>query len=262
MRFLCVFAMPRTGSSHLNKLFRSCPEFQGKSELFHRHAVGRHREFEWDKVKAKSEGAVTDVESFRTWRRMHPAATLEALHDAWNGKKVIAFKVFPNHLPRDVIESQLLPRDDIGFAILRRRPIESFISAVKAKMGSTFTKADTTAIKPEIHAKDFVLWAKRMKAWYDWTRAVLEARGKPFAEISFEKHLDGLSGEESLRTVLEQLRPLGFTSVSVPQGVIVGERQDKERNYKDRVSNWAAFEADLRALPERAALLDWAETVF
>lgn len=260
MRFLCVFAVPRTGSSHLNKLFRSCPEFQGKSELFHRAQAGRHRKFEWAQLKAKSNGAVVDDDSFRDWRRTHPAATLEALHDAWK-TKIIAFKIFPNHIPRDLIESQLLPRDDIGFAILRRRPIESFISAVKAKAGSIFTKTDTTAIKPELKAKDFVLWAGRMRNWYDWTQRVLEARERPFAQISFEKHFDGLSGEGSLARVLEQLRPLGIESVSMPEKIIVGERQDKERNYKDRVANWDAFEAELRGVPAHAELLDWAEIV-
>lgn len=258
MRFLCVFAVPRTGSSHLNKLLKSCPEFIAKSELFHRTRVGQFGGNELALLAAKSGGIAIDAESLLPWRTQNPIPALEALHQA-RRKKIIAFKLFPGHLPREVLETQFLPRDDMGFAILRRRPIESFISVIKAKSGNTFTLADTTALKPRIEAEGFVQWARRTRDWYDWAKQSLEANGRPFADISFERHVDGLSAEESLAQILEQIRGAGFPEIKMPQAIITGERQDRERDYKARVANWDEFETELRANPTQAKLLDWAE---
>jgi len=258
MRFLCIFAVPRTGSSHLNKLLKSCPEFNAKSELFHRTRVGQFGKNELAALARKSGGIATDAESLLPWRTRNPVLTLQALLSI-KSNKILAFKLFAGHLAREVIEEQFFTRDDMGFAILRRRPIESFISAVKAKAGETFRLADTTTLKPEIDAKAFVPWARRVKDWYDWTAQSLQDNGRPFAELSFERHFDGLSAEDSLAQVLEQIRRAGFPNMTMPPNIITGERQDQERDYKARVANWDAFEAAMRADPENAKLLDWAE---
>ncbi len=194
------------------------------------------------------------------WRRRHPADTLEALYEGGRSR-IVAFKAFSGHLKREIIEAQLLGRDDIGFAILRRRPIECFISGLKAKSMSKFGAIDTTAIKPVLSAGEFLEWAARMKQWYGWTRKTLKERGIPYAEISFEKHLDGFSGEESLSRILSLLEPLGFSGIEMPSRIIEGRRQDKEVRYQDRAANWEEFLAEVKADPECAAYLEWAERV-
>jgi hypothetical protein len=98
-----------------------------------------------------------------------------------------------------------------------------------------------------------------MRRWYRWCDDRLDARGKPFARIGYEQHLDRESGADSLRDLVALLRPLGFDELSVPDAVIEGQRQDRERRYQDRVANWAEFEAEVRSRPELAKLLDWAE---
>lgn len=258
MHFLCIFAMPRTGSSHLNKLLKSCPGISAKSELFHGRAKGRFSGPEMQQIEIRAGDAAHDSAKFSKWRRKHPADTLEALYEAGR-PKVVAFKAFPGHLKKEIIEAQLLGRNDIGFAVLRRRPIECFISGLKAKSMSKFGAIDTTAIKPVLSAGDFLEWAARMKQWYGWTRKSLKERGIPYAEISFEKHLDGLSGEESLSRILPLLEPLGLCGIEVPPRVIEGQRQDKEVRYQDRAANWEEFLAAVKADPECAAYLEWAE---
>ncbi|HTT99747.1 MAG TPA: hypothetical protein VMF58_16985 [Rhizomicrobium sp.] len=258
IRFLCVFASPRTGSSHFNKLLNSCPEIMAKAELFHRHAVGKLRPAELQSMEKWSNGAVKDVETFKTWKHENPNAVFEAFRAVWK-RRVVAFKIFPGHLPRDYIEKELLARDDMAFAILRRRPIESFISGIKAKKGETFTLADTTAVKPALDFATFTPWSERMMNWYGWAERKLQEHGRSYAEISFERHLDGRSGAESLALVLEELEKAGLPKIPVPQKIIVGERQDRETDYRARVANWGEFESSMRADPDRARLLDWAE---
>ncbi len=241
-------------------LVKSCPGFVSKDELFHRHGIGTHLPIEYEKLKNISGGAVTDGESFRTWRHTHPAETLEALHGAWE-PQIVAFKLFPYHLPEELIESEIFARKDVAFAVLRRRPIESYISTVKAKSVGVFKKVDTTEMKPELSAENFMVWARRMRTWFTWVRRSLEARNEPFARISFERHVHGLSGEESLGLILDLLRPLGFDHIGMPGEIIEGERQDREPDYRNRVANWDAFAAELRASPQSAKMLKWAERI-
>ncbi|MBV9993374.1 MAG: hypothetical protein JOZ72_19030 [Alphaproteobacteria bacterium] len=251
--------MPRTGSSHLNKLLKSIPELNAKSELFHakRQVVLSPRELAM--LKQRSGMDVDDKPAFAAWRRAHPLATLEAIRDgAWR-KRIVAFKVFPGHVEHGLLETELIPRDDTAFAILTRRPIESYISGRKAQNAGTFSKQDTTDIKPELSSEDFGAWARKMRRWYRWCEETLEAKGKPFARISYERHLDRESGADAVRDLIALLRPLGVDRLSEPSEVTEGQRQDRERRYQDRVANWAAFEAEVRADPRLAKLLDWAQ---
>lgn len=257
MRFLCIFAIPRTGSSHLDKLLRSCPEFNGKSELFHRHHVGQFRKREMKELEILSGGEVTDAETFKSWRRQNPLETLEALYES-GGRRIVVFKVFPNHLPRQILQAAFFPRNDMAFAVLKRRPIESFISSLKAKSSSTYTLVETTALKPSLSLGGFQAWARRTRSWYKFTRLALEARDMPYAQISYGKHLDGKSGEESLAEILPLLEPAGISGIPIPAEIIEGERQDKEARYQDRVDNWDEFIAEAESDPAHARLLKWA----
>lgn len=258
MRFLCVFGIPRTGSSHLNRLLKNCPEFSAKSELFHRQAKGRLKPEELAALYRRSAGAVTDGDSFLAWRRLNPLDTLEALSEGGGGR-IVTFKAFPGHIPHKLLESELFPRDDIGFAVLRRRPIESFISGLKAKEVSRFGRIDTTEMKPVLSVEEFLDWSRRIKSWYGYTRDKLEARGVPYAKISYEKHLDAGGDREALGAVLELLKPLGFTGIGVPARIKGHQRQDRERRYQERVANWDEFVEAMKADPGKAQLLRWAE---
>ncbi len=101
VRFLCVLASPRTGSTHLDQLLGSCAEFNAKAELFHPKWFGRIDQAEFDEIERASSGAVTDVESLVGWRKEHPLKALEALHRA-GPSKIVVFKLFPGHVRRPV----------------------------------------------------------------------------------------------------------------------------------------------------------------
>ncbi len=260
MRFLCIFAMARTGSTHLDKLLKSCSGIISKSELFHSNGKTQFSQSELAELQTASNGAASDKLEFARWRRRNPAETLDALARA-NRSGTVIFKVLPNHLERKRVESQLFPRTDVGFAVLSRRPIECFISYLKAMSLSRFATVDTTSIKPVLAADDFFEWAGRMKQWHEWLYRSLDARGAPYAKISYERHLDGLSGKQSLSRILPLLEPSGVSGIEIPENVAESRRQDKEARYPSRVANWNEFVAEAGASPEREVLLKWAETV-
>src|ERR1700753_3695872 len=100
MKFICVLAMPRTGSSHVNKLLKSIPQVNAKSELFHRAAPARFTNPE-NRALDKRGAPVADAGAVTGGGRETRGATREALSEG-SREPVVAFKVFPNHLPRPV----------------------------------------------------------------------------------------------------------------------------------------------------------------
>jgi hypothetical protein len=260
MRFLCIFGIPRTGSMHLCKLLRSCPEFNVKPELFHGDRRTPITIREMAALRERSGGAVTDMDSFIAWRRTHVFDTLEALHEGGRGR-IVTVKMFPGHGSRKAMETELLPRADVACALLARRPIDSYISNLKAKTLDAYGSVDTTDLKPALSADDFLGWARVTKRWYAHVEGRLEARGAPYARISYERILEDRPDADTLRDVLALLAPLGLTGIAVPPTIKGGQRQDKERRYRDRIANWYGFKAAVQADPEGAELLEWARKV-
>lgn len=258
-RFLCVLAVPRTGSSHLNYLLSTIPEVIAKSELFHGTYQAPFSPGEQDALRKRSGLDHSDEAAFTAWKRAHPAATLEAIHEGAGGHGIVTFKVFPGHLNPDVLESELMARADIAFAILRRRPIESFISGQKAGAVGKFNRHDTTDIKPELSAEAFAKWARKMWRWYKWCETALDRHGKPPLRIAYERDINRKSGVEAVRHLVALLAPLQLGPLSEPDKLRGSGRQDRERRYQDRVTNWSAFETAVRASADGAKLLDWAE---
>jgi LPS sulfotransferase NodH len=245
--------MARTGSTHLCHLLAACPELNVKAELFHptRPAGRLDADDRWG-LHAASNGVVVDRASLTKWRAEHPAETLETLH-AVGGGRTLVFKLFPGHLTRERLGG-LMARDDVAFAVLTRRPIECYISKLKADAAGIHHSADTTAIRPVLEIEAFLRWAGFARAWYE----ELAASRVPMAQLSYERHLLGHGSAEALALVLSVLREVGVTA-NLPEGEpATSAPQDRESDWRRRVENWDVFEDAMRASPERAALLDWA----
>lgn len=258
-RFFCVLAVPRTGSSHLNTILSAIPEMNAKAELFHGSYQPEFSPGEQRALRERSGLDLSDKAAFTAWKRAHPAATLEAIQEGADGQRIVTFKVFPGHLQTGFLESGLMARDDVAFAILRRRPIESFISGAKADADGIYTRRDTTEIKPELSAEAFVGWARKTWRWYRWCETALEKHGKRPVRIAYERDLNHRSGIEAVRDLIALLAPLALGPLSEPRNVYQSSPQDRERRYQDRVANWSDFEAAVRARADGAKLLDWAE---
>jgi hypothetical protein len=257
-RFLCIFAMPRTGSSRLVQLLTHYPKLNVKGELFHSIWVGRLSKYDRAALAAASDGVATDDTGLRAWRCRHPGKTLETLYESGGGNTVV-FKVFPFHVAKEDIAAEIIDRADAAYAILKRRPIESYISSLKAKETGAYERMDTTRMQPVLQPPDFVRWATRMMDWYQWCEVSLKAAGKPVLRMNYENDLSG-SDETVIGKSSEILATAGIDAGSPSRPKQAQARQDRESRYQDRVANWAEFEAAIRSEPNGATLLDWAET--
>lgn len=256
VRIVCVLAMPRTGSTHLMRLLKGCPEFDVKSELFKQGYKLRRA----DKRAIMAASGLAPDDELTEWRRLNPAKVLDILFESGGGRPVF-LKLFPGHLSERQIEAEMFPRSDIRYISLRRRPIECFISHCKARHYGVHGKVDTTSLKPSLNAKRFVFWARKARAWQDWIEAELAAKRLPFLDVIYETQLENVASQVALAGILDRLAGLGLPRVPLPKEIASGERQDREPDYRARVANWAEFESQIRSVPAHAALLDWAETM-
>ena len=257
VRFIFIMAVPRTGSSHLTRLLRNCEPLSVKAELFHPRSIELPVE-DILALAARSGGSITDDASLCAWRRDHPRETLESLFQAGGGRIVVA-KIFAFHLSQQQLADAIFSHGDAVYLVLRRRPIESYISGLKANSIGGFGRIDTTSTKATLAPEDFRKWAMRIRRWYEWLDGELRSRGLPHASISYESELDGISNRDALSGVLRKLEAMGVPHLDVPQSLLAGQRQDREQDYRSRVANWPEFEHELRSHPNHATVLDWAE---
>jgi hypothetical protein len=254
-RFVCILATARSGSSHLIELLHNCSELNVKGELFHIDSVARLTKSDKAKLKGESNGEITDKKTLCEWRRRHPRRTLDVLYESGN-RRPLVFKLFDDHLAKDVVADNILDCSDIGYIVLRRRPIDSYISKVKARAAQTHTKVDTTAIKPELEPRSFIFWGRRVKEWYGWLDEEIGRRALPCYPLSFERHIENRTEMEALSELCERLEALGCPFGPMPPEVQGQVRQDREPDYRNRVANWPEFEAELCS--RAPDLLDWA----
>jgi hypothetical protein len=231
-----------------------------KSELFHPKGVHLFSEADHAALRAAAGGAIVDDASLCRWRAAHPGRTLERLHESGGGKFLV-FKLFGAHLKRELVEDEIFARDDVGYIVLRRRPIESFISGLKARTVNLHIKIDTTAVKPTPDAEQFFKWARYVRRWYNWIDEQIEERGLPAIRISYEKQLKSVAPETALKSTLAALETIGGPRLEPGDRIWSATVQDREERYQDRIADWAAFEAALSADRRHAKLLNWAQQV-
>jgi LPS sulfotransferase NodH len=257
IRFICTFATARTGSNRMQSLMANCQGLNLKAELFHRETIWAWSEEDIEAVAARAE--TEDDQELRTWRADHPGETLDILYES-GGERLLVFKIFPHHLRRDVICRDLFSRDDIAFSMLRRRPIESYISLMKARKSKIYDTVDTTTFHPVLNAKQFVTWALQTRDWYYWLSDEFRTRGIPCADLSYEREVGIDDPEEALSRILSILGDQGIPDLKLKRKPVSGlQKQDKEENYKNRVANWDEFAAELDSETLHAHLLPWAE---
>jgi hypothetical protein len=257
-RFVCILATSRTGSSHLIELLRHCPELNVKGELFHVDNIRHLTKSDKAVLQEASNGEAADPKSLCEWRRKYPRQTLDLLYESGN-RRPLVFKLFWDHLPKKIVADEIFGCPDIGFILLRRRPIDSYISRLKAAVATQHAGINTTTIRPQLEPKPFIFWARLVKDWYEWLDEEIRTRALPCFPLSYEQHIDNRTASQTLSEVFGRLDALGCPRRAIPARHEGRVRQDHESDYRKRVANWPAFESELGA--HEPDLLRWALNV-
>jgi hypothetical protein len=258
MQEFCLIGTPRTGTNHIVAILANCKKFKSRGEIFHpRFCEGLSaKEVELVGHIAHRQFASDLDPSLVSFVRSNPAILLNVLRDADDGQSVNSFKLFPGHLPLVSIENEIVAREHIHFVFVLRRPIDSFISDVKAVLIGKYFGIDTTALRVKLDPDAF---EKRMRSWRNWYRKTSDMvvqRGRQYSTLLYETDID-CAIEQCFANIRRAAMRCGiYRSVFDPAPArITGlERQDTSDNYHDKVLNWDEFmqELDKRKLRKLA----------
>jgi hypothetical protein len=245
---LCLIGVPRTGSTQVMRALSSFHDVTAYGEIFHPNKCYGLRGPFLDELRGRTEesfpadpGAPATID----FVRHHPRQVLDALAEA-AGSGCAALKIFPNHLEPELMDTEVLGRDDVEPVFLRRRVIDSYVSGLKSKQANAWQYHDTTDITAVADIDGFVSWSRNQQRWYTRCVEAVAAAGKPMRLMTYEREIEpGIHATFAyLSTLLEQI---GVSAAGDPQAVDSMPRQDRSSDLSEKVENWEDFERDLRS---------------
>ena len=249
IRIVAVFGVPRTGTSHLFEVIRNADNLMVYKELFHPAAAFgiQHRPEDLEELSTELRqdfGSIFD-ERLRTWLQAHPERFLDfALERPYGRNKHLIFKIFPGHLKAESIKQTILSRPDTASIIVQRRPIDAYISGVKAEQLGRHRRIDTTAVAPLLSTTAYVRWWNSRKDWYDDVKGWLDDQGVSYRFMTYE---NDILGEPVLvfRKFIMTCRELGVALHHTKWTHDGLDKQDLQLDYDKKVGNWPAFRDEI-----------------
>lgn len=208
--------------------------------------------------------------ALRDWVHQDPWRTLRLLGEiAPRGTRAVVTKLFPRFLDASAVDAQLAAAPDTAFLILTRRPIDTYISLIKARSVNRWANFDSTHLRPALDPIDFVSWHAAQSHWFALIQAATLRHGRPTASLTYEHDVlgvdpvtatgirralaeVGLPGELRwtwrARQQVKRLVRATASRIGLSGRWLEGTGlapQDRSRAVKDKVSNWEAFRAEL-----------------
>lgn len=236
---IMLASTPRSGTNYLHGVMaKSSRDVMTCYEIFNKKAVFCTNNY----LKDLSGKLKTDFKSIRDTRlvdyaREDKSRFISNLLDIANerGRKYLLFKIFPDQI-EDNLE-KLNEINNIKVIILTRHPIECFISLTKAASLKSWTKTDTTAIKPSINLKKFLAWHNKTSKWYEqWANAKVFSR----YSLTYENDIKGVHPALLFNIINTKLN-LGLTIADQYEPSNQLQLQDKTENWRNKVSNGLEF---------------------
>ena len=151
----------------------------------------------------------------------------------------LMFKIFPGHLEIPKLE-RIIEKLDSSVVILKRRPIDMFISLCKAQKIKEFTTKDTTNVDIELDADRYISYHKNLKKWHDEYKRISLKYINKVISIDYEDFV-GYSEEDIYYLIYSKLLSNNIklnSKFTVTSKVI---KQDTGTIYSSKVSNWQIF---------------------
>ncbi len=249
MKTICIIAIPRTGTNHLCKVLQSIPSAHVLREIFNPAGVMGATTNDISLLAARSAIAMAKDnrdKNLVSWVRNHPTEALKAVRQSAvsAGKDLLVFKVFPKQITAENLLA-ILATKDLATAIVKRRPVDSYISYVKAKLIGKWLAVDTSDVKVELRASDYIVWHASASGWYRSVETFLGDQNLNHFEFNYESSIC-LEPNESLSLFIDRCNSFNF-EIKMPDSAQVSgyRRQDLSERSSEKVSNWESFYRDI-----------------
>ncbi|MEZ5831881.1 MAG: sulfotransferase [Dongiaceae bacterium] len=250
---VCMLGVGRVGSNHLTRSLGSVPEIDSRAEIFNKarsYALTRPELKELSRRLGKRfKPSNRNPKALRAIKR-RPGLVLDCIAALRQPqKRIVSFKVIFSQLTAGLIARQIIGRPDTIIVFLRRRPVEVYISQMKAWRLQEWHSVDTTDLKIQVDADEFLKWRRARDIWYRRLEAACWYRNKPFQHLTYEDDIDRRQSEAIYR-FCALLEPYGLTGFTMPDDAKIKGlfRQDRNEDIADRVANWPDFQRRLETM--------------
>lgn len=243
MKKICVLAVARSGTSFLVDVWKYFEHHASLGEIFHKNAAHKCKPFlpELGRTFGVKAESVRDQDLVAAMRQA-PWTAISALERGMRdqGYESFSFKVFPQHLKRPDLH-KMFKDHDFTVVFVRRRPIDSFISSIKATELRTWGKQNTTGLTVTLDYEKFSKWHRNHTEWYVGMREFLNGEGIAYGELLYETDIH-TPPEQVLKTSQDVLKTLGTElPLQVDHTIEARTKQDQASSYGEKVSNWDEF---------------------
>lgn len=256
-RLILEFSAPRTGSNALSGILRTSSKVFGFTEVF-------HPKFKWETGRAACSffgednlvgktGPTALAEHMERLRHYNPKGIIQYLLDEAEQRSfaAIQIKIFPGHLGLSQIDQIIASFEPICY-VLTRRPVDMYISNLKAMSMKSWAQANTTDIKPTIDLPGFLDWHARTRRHYQGCLFCMQRHGHTFAELTYNDLFESDNGPaECLTQFYEQLGVSIDAPDSKPSAYA---KQDLSTSINDKVANWESFHTAVTAADQEPKL--------
>jgi hypothetical protein len=255
---ICVIAAPGTGTNHLREVLRNFSDLASYLEPFAPDGVCGIDPEALPLLRRLTGIGLSDLRDPRLAAFVHerPAAWLDVLEIVARdqGKRVMSFNLFHDHMTAETVEHELMPRTGLRVVLVMRRQIDSYVAWRRAAALATLPDAGRLGVKVKLNPEHFGQWLDAQERWYAHWRDALKRRFLPCPALRYEFDIERQPPEAVLRRFAAAAAQVGITLRPPGAGSIGETPPQRARNLSDDVSNWIDFSRELfrRGLEKRA----------
>ena len=247
---LFVFSIPRAGTNHMFYFMQNIKRLDVRFEIYHpieTYSISAH-EVDLLSGLAGCKFKTNKDKDLIRWIHKNPIPFLKFISErASLNSDFLIFKIFPNHINKKQIEKLLKSRQTTKAIIIKRCPVDSFISLIKSVHTGKYLNLDTSKIVVELDSNYFKEWWVKNYNWYRAIESLLIELGVPYTHLSYEHDIycSDLELKTNITHVFSRFGlTIEFKSDMKNRGL---RKQDLELKYANKVSNWNHFLSELEA---------------
>lgn len=182
LEVVLLFAAPRTGSTNLMMELSKLDGVVALDEVFHPQMTHSITE------NCKKFVALDVPCKHKNYAHKYPVKTIRRIVDFYKktNSKILVLSVFPGHLGSRVVFS-IFQSFPVKVLFMQRRPVDMFISQLKASKTKKYASVDTTSLKVEMDSERYLQWYMGMHGWYSFHHSMLKKLSPPRLDLYYEK---------------------------------------------------------------------------
>jgi len=238
-----LVAIGRTGSNYFCKLLENFPLFISAYELFHNKCTYDLSDSlnEYEQYTGKNFNKICNMELV-DYIHEYPENLLDFFYDQLvkSNKQIFSFKIFPEHLDFEKVKS-ILRRDDVEVFFIKRYPIDSYVSMLKARAIGKWKFKDYTDVKPNIELNQYIKWHERKEEWYKSIKNYLSTIDKKSYTLYYEEFTKWDDSQNLQFILSKMLSEDEYVNTERNKVMVTMKKQDQNDKPEDKVFNWDDF---------------------